>query len=310
MTSKLRFLIVGGHGKVAQHLTRHALKNGHTVYSLIRNPDHASDLPKPPASQDELLQPVVFSLEAESVSSVADLLKKHKPNVVVFAAGAGGKGGQERTRAVDYEGAVKVFDALEQSKIAEQTDFRRFLLVSAVDSRDPETSKPDWYGEEDYARSQKTREAIGYYMQMKYEADKNLSQRKAFPWFVLRPGGLSDEPSKNGVMLGERKTITVPVRAPSSQVQNVDTESNSLTRRSPEKMLARSSLQSPNNLVEARSMASCSISPMAATRTSTAPSKQPPSAVALIGSIDLFQAERSSYFSFSPATEIKYLMTH
>ncbi len=208
-SNALRVLVVGGHGKVAQHFTRHALAAGHIVFPVIRQPEHASDLPHPPKSNSELLQPIVASIEAATVDSLAELLRKHNPNVVLFAAGAGGKGGQERTKAVDYDGAVKVFDALEKSGLASGNgDFRRLLLVSAVDSRDVETQRPEWYGEEDYARSKKTREAIGYYMQMKYEADRNLSKRTSFPWFVLRPSSLSDDAGKGKVMLGERKTIT------------------------------------------------------------------------------------------------------
>jgi malate/lactate dehydrogenase len=34
-------------------------------------------------------------------------------DVVFFSTGAGGKGGEERTRSVDYEGALKVFDTIE-----------------------------------------------------------------------------------------------------------------------------------------------------------------------------------------------------
>lgn len=55
--------------------------------------------------------------------------------MVYFSAGAGGKGGEERTKKVDYEGAVKIYDAIEG--IAEGK--RPFLvLVSGIDVRDPE----------------------------------------------------------------------------------------------------------------------------------------------------------------------------
>lgn len=55
--------------------------------------------------------------------------------MVYFSAGAGGKGGEERTKKVDYEGAVKIYDAIEG--VAEGK--RPFLvLVSGIDVRDPE----------------------------------------------------------------------------------------------------------------------------------------------------------------------------
>lgn len=52
-----------------------------------------------------------------------------------FSAGAGGKGGEERTKKVDYEGALKVFDALER---VDGRTKPRLILVSAIDVRDPE----------------------------------------------------------------------------------------------------------------------------------------------------------------------------
>lgn len=62
---------------------------------------------------------------------------------MVFAAGAGGKGDRSRTRAVDYDGAVKVYDAMESANV------RRLVLVGAVDVRDREGEVPGWYTKED-----------------------------------------------------------------------------------------------------------------------------------------------------------------
>ena len=67
-------------------------------------------------------------------SSPADFAKVFTgQDVVYWSAGAGGKGGEARTKAVDYEGAVKVFDAIE----AVEGSKPRLILVSAVDVRDP-----------------------------------------------------------------------------------------------------------------------------------------------------------------------------
>lgn len=80
--------------------------------------------------------------------------------------GAGGKGGPERTKAVDEEGAIKVFDALEKSGLGAQESFRRLLLVSAVDVRNPEGPYPDWYGDKEKETSQGMWKAIGSYMKV------------------------------------------------------------------------------------------------------------------------------------------------
>ncbi|KIS68428.1 uncharacterized protein UMAG_03517 [Mycosarcoma maydis] len=206
MTSTpLSIFVVGGHGKVALHFTRLAAARGHKIYSMIRQPEHASDLPA--GKSADAVQPVIASLEQSSVSDLASLFIKYSPNVVLFSAGAGGKGGLERTKAVDEQGAIKVFDAIEQSGIAESHEFRRFLLVSAIDVRDKSKPPPTWYQQQDKDRSEKTRAAIGAYMDAKYAADKNLSSRSSFPWFVLRPGGLLDEPATGQVALGVHQSL-------------------------------------------------------------------------------------------------------
>lgn len=144
--SSLRIFVIGGHGRVALQFTRLASQAGHTIISQIRNPDHSSDLP---SSGPGKVEPLVKDLEALSSEEVSQLFKEYNPNVILFAAGAGGKGGAERTLNVDRDGALKVFDAVEQSEIAKSSSFSRFLLVSAVDVRDVKNTKPDWYGEDE-----------------------------------------------------------------------------------------------------------------------------------------------------------------
>ncbi|PWY98279.1 NAD(P)-binding protein [Testicularia cyperi] len=205
MASKpISIFIVGGHGKVALQFTKQAASRGHKVFSMIRQPEHASDLPT--GSSADPVQPVVASLEQSSVSDLASLFQKHSPQVILFSAGAGGKGGAERTKAVDELGAIKVFDAIEESGIAKHDDFRRFLLVSAVDVRDTSKPPPSWYKKEDLEVSDRMRKVLGPYMEVN-NADKNLSQRTSFPWFVLRPGTLLEEPGTGKVALGDRQSL-------------------------------------------------------------------------------------------------------
>ena len=132
---------------MALSFTRQAAANGHRIFSMIRQPEHASDLPTGP--KDDSVQPVVASLEHSSAKELAALFTKYNPNVILFSAGAGGKGGAERTKAVDEDGAIKVFDAIEQSGLASKDSFRRFLLVSAVDVRDRSKPPPSWYSKDE-----------------------------------------------------------------------------------------------------------------------------------------------------------------
>ena len=50
---------------------------------------------------------------------------------------------------------------------------------------------------------------IGEYMQAKYEADKDLVERTAFKWTILRPGYLTNEPGTGKAMIG--KTPLAPL---------------------------------------------------------------------------------------------------
>lgn len=99
----------------------------HSVTSVIRTKEHEADI------KDTGAFPHILSLEESPVSDFTSLFEDK--NVVYFSAGAGGKGGADRTKAVDYEGALKVFDALEAVKSEPKP---RLILVSAVDVRDPE----------------------------------------------------------------------------------------------------------------------------------------------------------------------------
>jgi nucleoside-diphosphate-sugar epimerase len=98
----------------------------HSVVSVIRDTSQSQDI------KDVGAEPVVLSLEDSPASDFTNLF--NGKDVVVFSAGAGGKGGEERTKKVDYEGALKIFDAIE----GVQGKKPRLLLVSGIDVRDPE----------------------------------------------------------------------------------------------------------------------------------------------------------------------------
>ena len=52
-------------------------------------------------------------------------------------------------------------------------------------------------------------------MQWKYEADKNLIERNAFKWTILRPGGLADDSGTGKASVGRTHLRpTIPVSEP------------------------------------------------------------------------------------------------
>jgi nucleoside-diphosphate-sugar epimerase len=107
-------------------------QSSHKVYSIIRTSSQSSDILETGAT------PIVLSLENDSFENFTEVFLETQADVVYFAAGAGGKGGEERTRKVDYEGAVKIFDAIENVVLEGGKKNPRLVLVSAIDVRDPE----------------------------------------------------------------------------------------------------------------------------------------------------------------------------
>ncbi|KZO91809.1 NAD(P)-binding protein [Calocera viscosa TUFC12733] len=182
--------IVGGHGKIALRLAR-LLSPRFTVTSIVRSEAHFPDIQATGAS------PLLLSLEESTPADFTRTFDEHNADVVVFSAGGGGKGGEERTKAVDYGGAVKVFDGVEGMKRP-----ARLLLVSSIDSRDRGKPAPAHYDEADIAGSEKQWEWIGTYMHWKLEADKNLWARTTFPWTIVRPGLLMDLPGTGTADVG------------------------------------------------------------------------------------------------------------
>ncbi|KAF7966905.1 hypothetical protein HWV62_36621 [Athelia sp. TMB] len=183
-------VIVGGHGKISLFLAK-IIGGQNSVKSIIRTKEHEADI-KAVSSQ-----PLLLSLED---SPVSDFTKAFEgADVIYFSAGAGGKGGSERTKKVDYEGAVKTFDAIEGVSGKKP----RLVLVSAVDVRDPDGEFPSHYDDADKETSKRSWEVLGDYKRWKYEADKNLFKRSTFPWTIVRPGTLTDDEGKGTAEIGK-----------------------------------------------------------------------------------------------------------
>ncbi|TEB33947.1 NAD(P)-binding protein [Coprinellus micaceus] len=189
-------VIIGGHGKVALRLARLLSSAGKSVHSVIRDEAHSQDIQSAGAT------PVVLSLENDPPEKFTKQFVDTQADLVYFSAGAGGKGAPERTKKVDYEGALKIFDAIEGVKQQGGAKTPRLVLVSAIDIRNPDRV-PEHYDETDKQRSEQMRKAIGTYIHWKYEADKNLVQRTAFDWTILRPGGLTDDAGTDKVSIGK-----------------------------------------------------------------------------------------------------------
>jgi len=164
--------IIGGAGKVGRRLTQKLSEQGNPPRSLYRHSEQEESLCALGAI------PVMGSLRELSVQELATLLQGS--NIVVFTAGAGGKGGPDMTRAIDGQGLELAVDA------AKLAGIKRFILVSAF----PESF-----------RAKGMPESFENYMSIKKLADVYLAGTD-LDWVILRPGTLLDEPGQGKVRVG------------------------------------------------------------------------------------------------------------
>ena len=111
-----RIVMIGGHGKVALLAAPLLVDAGHEVVSLIRNPDHSADVAATGAT------PLVLSVEEADVAELTRVFAG--ADAIVWSAGAGGKGGPERTDAVDRAAAIRSMEAAAAAGVT------RYVMVS------------------------------------------------------------------------------------------------------------------------------------------------------------------------------------
>ncbi|GAC1377191.1 MAG: SDR family oxidoreductase [Pseudarthrobacter sp.] len=158
-------VIIGGHGKVALHLSTLLTAEGHSVTSIIRNPDHAADVAATGAA------PSVLDVENSTTAEIAAALKGH--DAVVWSAGAGG-GNPERTYAVDRDAAIRSMDAAAEAGVG------RYVMVSYLGAGPGHGVRAD--------------NPFFAYAEARAAADEYL-RRTQLAWTVLGPGSLTDQPA-------------------------------------------------------------------------------------------------------------------
>jgi uncharacterized protein YbjT (DUF2867 family) len=159
-----RIAIIGGHGKVALHLSTLLTEEGHRVTSFIRNPDHAGDVAATGAT------PSVLDVENSTTAAIAESLRDH--DAVVWSAGAGG-GNPERTYAVDRDAAIRSMDAAAEAGVG------RYVMVSYLGAGPDHGVPPE--------------NSFFAYAEAKAAADEYLRGTQ-LAWTILGPGTLTDKP--------------------------------------------------------------------------------------------------------------------
>jgi uncharacterized protein YbjT (DUF2867 family) len=164
-----RVAIIGGHGKVALHLSRILSGAGHEVSSIIRNPAHSADIEETGA------KPVVADVTQLSEGELADVVRGH--DAVVWSAGAAGSS-PEDTYAIDRDAAIRSMDA------AKAAGVDRYVMVSYLGARKDHGVPSD--------------NGFFHYAEAKAAADEYL-RGTDLAWTILGPGALTADPGKGTI---------------------------------------------------------------------------------------------------------------
>lgn len=167
-----RIFVIGAAGKVGRLLVQQAAARGHRVVAMHRSAEQTPELSALGA------QPVQGDLLQLQADALATLMQGS--DVVVFTAGAGGKGGTAMTDAIDGRGLELAVAAATLAQVP------RFLLVSAF----PEAG-----------RGKHLSDTFENYMAVKKAADVYLAS-SSLDWVILRPGTLTDGPGTGRVRAG------------------------------------------------------------------------------------------------------------
>ncbi|MGM7667030.1 SDR family oxidoreductase [Microbacterium sp. A93] len=160
------YLIIGGHGKVGMLTAPLLVREGHTVTSVIRNPEQTAEIEATGAAA------LVLDIENASQDEMARAFSGQ--DAIVWSAGAGG-GSPERTYAVDRDAAIRSMDA------AGQAGVKRYIMVS-YQGASAQHGVPEDNSFFPYAES-------------KGAADEHL-RNSGLDWTILGPGMLTlDEPT-------------------------------------------------------------------------------------------------------------------
>ncbi|EGC48522.1 NAD dependent epimerase/dehydratase [Histoplasma capsulatum var. duboisii H88] len=231
--SNPRVLLLGGHGKIARLLTPLLLNRSWDVTSVIRNPDHTSDILKLGQGKKGKVEVLISSLDdVKSVDDAKAIVDRAKPDYVVWAAGAGGKGGPLRTFTIDRDTAKHFITATFTNP-----SITKVLLISHIGSR---RKQPPWLSADTWARFEHiNQDVLPDYYQAKLAADEYFTAmarkraamddeaearggaagegpRKRFQAILLRPGPLMDAPATWKVELGKTKEVVLEGGVPAN----------------------------------------------------------------------------------------------
>ncbi len=172
----MKTLVIGANGQIGRVFCSKAHQAGFPLRDMVRKRGQATWF------QDQGIETVVADLEADFQGGL------HGCDQVVFSAGAGAKGGPDKTLLVDLYGAIRTVD------FARAQGIQRLIMVSAMRSMAPQSAP----------------EFLRPYAAAKYAADHYL-MTSGLPYLILLPGRLTDESASHRIRTVRDESLPITI---------------------------------------------------------------------------------------------------
>jgi uncharacterized protein YbjT (DUF2867 family) len=172
----MKTLVIGANGQIGRIFCSKAHEAGFSLRAMVRESGQASWF------REQGIDTVVADLEGDFQGAL------HGCDQVVFTAGAGAKGGPNKTLLVDLYGAIRTVD------FAKAQGIQRMIMVSAMRSMVPQ-SAPDF---------------LRPYAAAKYAADHYLIT-SGLSYLILLPGRLTDESASHRIRTVRDESMPITI---------------------------------------------------------------------------------------------------
>ena len=164
----MNILVAGAHGKTGLQIVEYLVEQEHNVRAMIRDGSQSKQM------EERGALPYIADLERDVEFAVEG------SDVVIFAAGSGPDTGEDKTWAIDRDGALKLIEACERNGVG------RFILLSSVGTDKPEEGP----------------EKMQAYLKAKSESEEILRKSK-LNYTIVRPGMLNNDPESGNIIAQE-----------------------------------------------------------------------------------------------------------
>jgi uncharacterized protein YbjT (DUF2867 family) len=162
----MNVLVIGANGHTGRLIIKELVNSTqHFAKAMIRKSEQTKDM------EDLGARPIVADLEQDFSYALENV------NAVIFAAGSGSKTGEDKTIAIDQDGAKKAVD------YAKQNGIERFIMLSSMGADQPENAP----------------EGMHVYLKAKNEADVHL-QESGLNYTIVRPGALTHDDATGNII--------------------------------------------------------------------------------------------------------------